>query len=201
MFTIKSVVYPEKIKQRLAQPRHNGLNAAANATAATANFSCGSFVRFFLSINADGSVVTEASFSSNGCGFMVAVADRLADHIAGKDLTDLHGLAEAELKTQIQTAFGEFPLNRRDCVSACIEALRSAFADHRARQVEEFRGEKALICTCFGVSEETIETLIAKNSLTTVDEVTHLCKAGSGCGSCRMLIQEMLDGREFAEAG
>jgi len=68
-------------------------------------------------------------------------------------------------------------------------------AAYRERRVEEFQGEKALICTCFGVSEETIVTAISENSLSDVDQVVDLCRAGSGCGSCRMLIQELVDMR------
>jgi len=193
MFTIKGVVYPNKIRERLAHRPYDRLEIESNAAATAANFCCGSFVRISLSINAESRIVTNANFASNGCGFMIAAADVLAEYISGKSLTDLHGLTDRELNMHIQSNLGELPYGRRECVSVCIESLRAAFADHRARQIEEFQGEKRLICTCFGVSEETIEGLIAKKSLKTVDEVTVSCNAGGGCGSCRMLIQEMLD--------
>jgi NifU-like protein len=201
MFTIKGVVYPENISQSLARLRRNKPNTNANAATTTANFNCGSFVTFSLSIDTETRTVADASFSSNGCGFMIAAADELAHHITRKNLADLHGLSDAELNKHIQTNLGEFPTDRRDCAAACIEALRSAFADHRTRQIDEFQGEKALICTCFGVSEGTIENLIAKDSLQTVEQVTSTCNAGGGCGSCRMLIQEMLDELHVVEAG
>ncbi len=193
--TIKSVVYPEEIAKRIARLGHARSGESGNAMATTPNFSCGSFVRFSLSIDTESHLVADAVFESNGCGFMLANADVLAESVTGKRLIDLHGLNDAELHSIIGNGLGEIPSERRECVAACIEALRAVFADFRARQIEEFRGEKALICTCFGVSEETIENLIVKDSLTTVGEVTDNCNAGSGCGSCRMLIQEMLDGR------
>ena len=74
-----------------------------------------------------------------------------------------------------------------------FDALQNSFADFRVSQIEEFAGEKALICTCFGVSEETIEHLIKEKSLETVEEVTNGCNAGGGCGSCQLLIQEIID--------
>jgi NAD(P)H-nitrite reductase large subunit len=43
------------------------------------------------------------------------------------------------------------------------------------------------------VTETTIERLINERSLQTVEEVTRACNAGGGCGSCRPIIQEMLD--------
>ena len=193
MFTIKSVVYPEKIAKSIAALRHDLSDVASNAFATAANFTCGSFVRFSLSIEAQSQVVCSANFSSNGCGFMLAAADVLAESVIKKRLVDLHGLADADQNEQIRKCLGEILPERRECVAACIEALRAAFADFRTKQIEEFQGEKALICTCFGVSEETIENLIAKNSLTNVDEVAAVSNAGRGCGACRMLIQEMLD--------
>jgi NifU-like protein len=71
--------------------------------------------------------------------------------------------------------------------------LRLGLADYRTYAIEEFRGERALICTCFGVSEESVQRYIEAEMPETVAEVTAACRAGGGCGSCRMLIQEMID--------
>ncbi len=128
---------------------------------------------------------------------MIAAADHLVETIKDSKLADLHGLNKQELTQKLDDEFGLLPNERKRCADVCIEALRVAFADYRVRQIEEFRGEKALICTCFGVSEETIETHIAQNSIETVNEVTQICGAGGGCGSCRMLIQEMIDNQVF----
>jgi NifU-like protein len=126
---------------------------------------------------------------------MVAFADILAEHVAHKNLGDLHSLQRHKLMEAAEINLGEIPRNRRGCAAACISALRHAFADYRSRQVEEFRGEKALVCTCFGVTEETIENVVQEPGIATVDGVTKRCKAGSGCGSCTMIIQEILDNR------
>ncbi|MBK8466722.1 MAG: (2Fe-2S)-binding protein [Chloracidobacterium sp.] len=190
------MVYPDNISDRLARLANDRRDIVPSASATAANFCCGSFVRFLLSINKESRMVTSASFASNGCGFMLAAADVMAEYVYGRSLTDLHGLTDYDLTMHIQSNLGEMPEGRIECASVCIQSLRAAFADHRTSQIEEFLGEKALICTCFGVSEETIEGLIAEDSLNTVDEVTSICNAGGGCGSCRMLIQEMLDDRE-----
>jgi len=124
---------------------------------------------------------------------MIAAADVLADFIKDKHLRDLHGLQKDELQHKIYETVGDFDDGRRQCADCCIRALRTAFADFRTRQIEEFCGEKALICTCFGVTEETIQRQIEERAVHTVEEVGRLSNAGTGCGSCRMLIQEMLD--------
>lgn len=122
---------------------------------------------------------------------MVASAEIVSEFLAGKALVDLHGL----LDDGMLTGLGSIEIERPACVSASVNAARAAFADYRSRQIEEFRGEKALICTCVGVTEERIETAIIKFRMTTVQEVGAKTNAGTGCGSCRMLIQEILDGR------
>ena len=137
---------------------------------------------------------------------MIAAADVLAEIVTGKQLAELHGLDRNELRAKLRDELGAFPADRLHCEDACIEALRSAFADYRASQIEEFQGEKALICTCFGVSEETVESLLSEPGtatgfsvlpIKTIEDVTRACNAGGGCGSCRMLIQEIIDNSEF----
>lgn len=187
--------YPPKITERSISPKRSGKGRSANAVGTGVSFECGSFVRFYLGIDTETSEIQCATFKTNGCGFAIAAAGLLAERIAGANLTELHGLEGSEFHGGLIAELGEFPAGRRHCLEIGLEALRSALADYRALRIEEFRGEKALICTCFGVSEEKIESVVSELSLKTVEEVGNVCNAGSGCGSCRMLIQEMLDHR------
>lgn len=187
--------YPAKINARFRSPRNVGKAHAANAVGTSASFECGSFVRISLEIKNDEKVIIQARFQTNGCGFMIAAADTVAEMLAGLKLTDLHGLGPNEYRRLLADELDEFPPARKQCADLVFSALKEAFADYRAYVIEEFSGEAALICTCFGVSEETVEAYIAANSPTTVNNVTEACRAGGGCGSCRMLIQEMLDTR------
>jgi NifU-like protein len=186
-------IYPQKVDQRAATPRSAGQIGFPDASGRSASFICGCFAAFSLRVENKSTKVTEVAFQTNGCGFMIAAADVLSETVGNSDLADLHGLKSSDLFTAIDAELDAFPVDRRQCADVCIEALRNSFADLRARRVEEFRGEKALICTCFGVSEEIIEDCIAREPEQTVDDVSAACNAGSGCGSCRMLIQEMLD--------
>lgn len=124
---------------------------------------------------------------------MLAAAEFLAREVSGKKLSELHGLDRGALTQLTCDAIGEIMPERGSCVAAATMALANAFADFRSRQIEEFRGETALICTCFGITEDKIEEEIHRNDLRTVDEVSNAINAGRGCGSCRMLIQEILD--------
>ncbi len=183
--------YEAKISARFSDPKNAGRAEFANAIGTNATFVCGSAVRFTLQIRER--KIVAAKFQTNGCGYLTAAADILAEIITGQSLIELHGLED--LETQIQAKIGNFPDNRRHCLTLSIETLQTAFNDFRSAQLEEFVGEKALICTCFGVSEETIEKMIGENHCQTVEEVSHLCHAGSGCGSCQSLIQEIIDAK------
>ncbi len=185
--------YPEQVSRRFYEPEHAGKPERTNAVGTGASFVCGTFVRFYLEIDAETKEIRDAKYKSNACGYALAAAEVLAENICGKRLTELHGLENDELKTEIENELGKFPDSRTHCAENCFDALHTALNDFRSRQIEEFTGEKALICTCFGVSEDEIESVIEKNKIESVEEVGAVCNAGTGCGSCRMLIQELID--------
>ena len=185
--------YPPKINEKFQHPRSVGKVTGANAVGTSASFVCGTFVRFFLRIELETKEIVAVKFKSNGCGFMIAAADVLAEKIVGKKLIELHGSDREILQTSIESELEKFSAHRIHCLELCLEALQAAFADFRHFQIEEFSGEKALICTCFGVSEDTIESVIKENAPRTVEEVGAVCNAGTGCGSCQFLIQELID--------
>jgi NifU-like protein len=148
---------------------------------------------FLLLISPESKCISFAKYQTNGCGFMVAAAEVIAGEVTNRQLAELHSLDEAWLNSLIETKLGSFEADRQHCKNACFEGIQAAFSDYRALQIEEFQGEKALICTCFGVAEETIENIINGTEIMSVEKVAELCNAGSGCGSCRMMIQEMIE--------
>ena len=185
--------YPPSIAKRFKAPTHAGRADGAAADGLSASFVCGAFVDISLRVDEAGRIV-DARFRTNGCGFMVAGADILSERLRDKLLTDLHGLDGDELYDILRRELGEYPDGRRHCAEVVFEALRKALAVYRQKLLEEFQGEKALICTCFSVTEDEIAEKISALGLTDIEDVVGATRAGSGCGSCRMMIQEMLDG-------
>ena len=186
-------IYPPEVSKKFRTALERPKTVGANGVGTAANFACGSFVRFRLKIDAESKVVGEAGFESNGCGYMLAAAEFLAERMTGLGLRDLNGIDRTVLTAELNEALGTTGSDRLLCIESCVEAFESALADFRAMQIEEFRGEKPLVCTCFGVTEERIEELVASGAAGSIDDVARACNAGSGCGSCRMIIQEMLD--------
>jgi NifU-like protein involved in Fe-S cluster formation/bacterioferritin-associated ferredoxin len=179
-------IYPIDVLDRLRSPRHAGENGGSNAVGRSVSLSCGTYVTIQMTVDPSAKRIEKVSFRSNGCGFMIAAADVLADKLEGSYLADLNATAG------LVESLGPLTPGREPCRDVVIAALLEAFADHRRRQVEEFVGDKALICTCFGVSEEVIEQLVM-TGVETVEEAGRRCRAGTGCGACQMLIQEIID--------
>ena len=190
-------LYPEKVNERFNAPGRAGKPARANAVGTGASFVCGCFVRVYLEIDPSTKEIRDARYQTNGCGYTIAAAEFLMEKISGQRLTALHGLDHAALLAELERALDKFPADRMHCAELCFDALEGALGDFRALQIEEFTGEKALICTCFGVAEETIQRIISAHQAATVEEVGDLCHAGTGCGSCRFLIQELIDLHEL----
>lgn len=165
----------------------------ANAVGTNATFVCGAVLRLTLRIDIKTKEILEAKFKTSGCGFLIASADVLTQKIVGRKLTEFNALETGSLQDEIENELEIFEENRTHCFKVSFQTLQDAFADFRAFQIEEFTGEKALICTCFGVSEERIEMAIAEENLASVEEVGEACNAGTGCGSCQPLIQEIID--------
>ena len=79
-----------------------------------------------------------------------------------------------------------------NCAALAHDAILDAIREYSNAARDDWAGDEALICTCFFVSERTIEREVQRHGLTTVAEVTRACTAGAGCGSCHQLIQEIL---------
>lgn len=186
------MVYPDKVRDLVRDALHGGAAHDAACSGADANLACGCVVRLGLRIDEPGRI-SELRFSTNGCGFMTAAAETIARRLEGKFLSELGGLGDDVFDAvRRELEIGEHS-DRRACVDAVESAAKNAFNNYRSSRIVEFAGEKGLVCTCFGISEETIERYVEERSPGSADDVAAAIRAGSGCGSCRMLIQEIID--------
>lgn len=188
--------YPDRINEHFLNPHNTGEVADAEAVGQAASFLCGARLRLSLKVD-DESRITDARFKATGCGYLIASASALTE-----TLKELSVSRAATLpRSAVTDWFEEFPSDRKQCARLCQEALLSALQDYHKTAREEWAGDEALICTCFGVSETTIERVVSERSLETVKEVTRACHAGGGCGSCHPLIVDIIeDHRRTVEA-
>ena len=181
--------YTGQTQEHFLNPRNVGEVLNAEAVGIKGSFTCGAFVRLTLRIDPATHQINEAKFKAIGCGYLIAAASLVTETIKGLSIGEAMNLSVAEIAARL----GEVPLHKTHCIALCHEALHAAALHYRVTPLEEWIGDEALICTCFGVSEKRIEEAIAARSLSTVAEVTGVCNAGGGCASCQPLIQDMLD--------
>jgi NifU-like protein len=174
---------PAAVADHFFNPRNIGDAESPSFEGRSASLICGGHVRFSIHID-EAQVVSQARFRAAGCTVLVGSASLLTEKVIGKTTAEA---AVIELRLQ-----GLEP-GREHCPKLACDALLAAIREYSDAAREEWIGDEALICTCFFVSERTIEREIASRSLTTVAEVTRACSAGGGCGSCHPLIQEILD--------
>ncbi len=130
---------------------------------------------------------------------MITAAKILAEELAEQELVELGGGSVAALSGVIAENVGEIPVGRQNCILSAVFAFQNGLKDHRQRFVNEFQGDSPLVCTCFGVTEETITNIIGSDAMVEVGDVRRISRAGGGCGSCTLLIQEYIDMRPSVE--
>jgi NifU-like protein len=176
---------PAAVADHFFNPRNIGEADCPSFEGRSASLSCGAHVRFSIHVD-EAQVVTQAKFRSAGCTVLVASASLLTEQVIGKTT------AEAAV-IDLRGHFAGLEANRENCPKLACDALLAAIREYSDAARDDWGGDEALICTCFFVSERTIEREIVSQGLQTVSEVTRACNAGGGCGSCHQLIQEILD--------
>jgi len=167
----------------------------ANTSGSAVSFVCGSGVTFELEIDQQSKRILDARFSTNGCGFMTAAAELAADRLKNALLSRLGGIDDDFVSGIFRDAIGTEPSDRRQCLAAVNYAIRKALTKYRNSLISEFSGESALLCTCFGLSEEAIVKLVQELEMNDLETLLTVSNAGNGCGSCRLLLQEIIDNR------
>ena len=178
------------VSELFFNPRNVGEAGEPRFIGRSGSFQCGAILRVSLHID-ESQRITEAKFKAAGCSVLVAAASLLIDEVIGK--TTGEAAAAAQRLDQLAEKLGAVPADRNECVLLACEALVSAIRSYSDSARDEWEGDEALICTCFCVSERTIEREIQENALRTIAQVTAACSAGGGCRSCHPLIEDILE--------
>ena len=172
-------------------PRNVGDADEPSFTGRSASLICGAHARVSIQVD-EMHRVSQARFRAAGCDVLVASASLLTQKVVGSTTADA-----ATVGQEPAALVGIVP-DHEHCPGLACDALLAAIREYSDAARDDWAGDEALICTCFFVSERTIENTIQKYGLTTVREVTMACNAGGGCGSCHHLIQEILETHDLS---
>jgi NifU-like protein len=183
---------PAAVADHFFNPRNIGDAEGPSFAGRSASLICGAHVRFSIQVD-EGQRVSQARFKAVGCSVLVASTSLLTERVLSVPTADAAIIGQD--RDALERNFPELEPGREHCPKLACDALLAAIREYSDAAREDWVGDEALICTCFFVSERTIEREIAANSLNSVADVTRACNAGGGCGSCHQLIQELLDTR------
>ena len=178
-----------KLADHFLNPKNVGEAGDPSFTGRAGSFVCGAAAHLSIQID-ESHNISEAKFRAAGCEVLIASLSILTEQIQARSTADAAAIAQTP-----EALLAELKRNSDDrhCVQLACEALLTAIREYSDAARDEWNGDEALICTCFFVSEQTIEREIKQHGLTTVREVTAACNAGGGCGSCQPLIVEILE--------
>jgi NifU-like protein len=179
------------ISQHFFEPVNVGRIESPDGAGSAASVTCGAVLRVFLSVDKD-QRITAAKFKVVGCSYLVASCSVLSAALTGKPTGEAAIICQPP-DSPIALMGQECPAEKRDCLALASQGFVAAIRNYSDAIRDEWSGAEALICTCFGVSEKTIENAIQSGGLRTIAEVTKASNAGAGCRSCYPLIEDILD--------
>lgn len=178
------------VTQHFFEPLNVGEIENPEGVGSAASVKCGAVLRVSLRVDKS-QRITEAKFKVSGCSYLVAACSILSTALTGT--TTGEAAIMCQPATALQLIGKDCPEEKRDCLALAGSGFLAAISNYSDAVREEWSGAEALICTCFGVSEKTIEVAIQKGGLRTIAEVTKASNAGAGCRSCYSLIEDILD--------
>jgi len=178
-----------EITNHYLNPKNVGDAGDPSFIGSRGSFVCGAAVRLSIQID-ELHNISQAKFRAAGCEVLVAALSVLTERVHGLTTADAAAIGHAP-----EDLLAEFEIesDTTHCVQLACDSLVAAIREYSEAARIEWNGDETLICTCFFVSEQTIEHEIKSGGLTTVREVTNACNAGGGCGSCQPLIVEILE--------
>ena len=118
------MLYSEKVMDHFRNPRNVGEIADADGVGQVGNAKCGDIMRMTLKI--DDGVITDAKFTTFGCGSAIATSSIATEMIKGKPVTEALELSN---KAVVEALDG-LPAHKLHCSVLAEEAIKKALQDY-----------------------------------------------------------------------
>lgn len=187
--------YTDKVLELFHDPKNQGAienkqeSGIAVVFGEVGSIACGDALRLHLKIDIAKDTILDARFQTFGCTSAIASSSALTEMIKGLTLDEALQVSNKDIADYL----GGLPEAKMHCSVMGQESLEAAIFKYRGIEIVAHEDDDgALLCRCFGISNNRVRRVIIENDLTTVDEVTNYVKAGGGCGSCTIGIEDIL---------
>jgi NifU-like protein len=187
--------YTDKVLDLFYNPKNQGSiedNQESNVAVVygeVGSIACGDALRLHLKIDVAADKILDSRFQTFGCTSAIASSSALTEMIKGLTLDEALNVSNKDIAEYL----GGLPEAKMHCSVMGQEALEAAIYKYRGIEVEAHEeDEGALVCSCFGISESRIRRIIIENDLTAAEQVTNYVKAGGGCSSCLVDIEDLI---------
>lgn len=182
--------YTDEVMDFFLNPRNVGIIEDADGRGEVGSLACGDALTLTFKLDDNGKIA-DAKFKTFGCASAVASSSVLTEMIKGMTMDQ----ARAVTNQDIVARLGGLPDQKMHCSVMGQEALEAAIDNYYGKSNTEqpVAKQEKVICTCFGITDTEIIKVITENDLTSVEEVTNYCKAGGGCGGCKVEIEELIE--------
>lgn len=188
--------YTDKVLELFYDPKNqgvieeNGEPGVKVATGEVGSIACGDALRLHIKVEVESDKIVDSRFQTFGCTSAIASSSALTEMIKGLTLDEALKVSNKDIADYL----GGLPEAKMHCSVMGQEALEAAIYNYRGIPLatHDEDDEGALVCTCFGVSENKIRRIVIENDLTDAEQVTNYIKAGGGCGSCLAKIDDII---------
>ncbi|AFY47124.1 Fe-S cluster assembly protein NifU [Nostoc sp. PCC 7524] len=188
--------YTDKVLELFYDPKNQGVieeNSEPGVKVATGevgSIACGDALRLHIKVEVESDKILDARFQTFGCTSAIASSSALTEMIKGLTLDEALKVSNKDIANYL----GGLPEAKMHCSVMGQEALEAAIYNYRGIPLaaHDDDDEGALVCTCFGISENKVRRVVIENHLTNAEQVTNYIKAGGGCGSCLAKIDDII---------
>ncbi|HIK06755.1 MAG TPA: Fe-S cluster assembly protein NifU [Trichormus sp. M33_DOE_039] len=188
--------YTDKVLELFYDPKNqgviedNGEPGVKVATGEVGSIACGDALRLHIKVEVESDKIVDSRFQTFGCTSAIASSSALTEMIKGLTLDEALKVTNKDIANYL----GGLPEAKMHCSVMGQEALEAAIYNYRGipRVAHDDDDEGALVCTCFGISENKVRRVVVENNLTSAEQVTNYIKAGGGCGSCLAKIDDII---------
>ena len=176
----------ELLEDHARRPRNVGKLLNATAVGDVGSIVVGDALRFYIQVA--GGKITQAKYQVFNCADQVAASSVLTEIAVGKTLAEARLLSHAEVCAHL----GGLDYSLLPPRLWAMDGLLSAVAAFERDEVVTDAELDPLLCRCFGISEETVRQAVRVSGCTTSEEIIGATGAGTGCGTCRADIPNII---------